>query len=609
MKKWIWFFVIGLICRNFFIEGIVQGANERNNETEISYQRLTNVEVDTISAQESKVIISLTGPVKYHCFKITKPLRLVVEMTDTLHNWSKKEIEVGDTLIKRVRSAQFQNEPIKISRVVLDLKRKVSCKDKMDEVTNKIILTVTSEGERAENEIIKNESEKIKAQQKVVKAKKKKSKIVRKEIKREEKRDEKIFPSISKEIVSLDFNEADIRDVLRILAIKGGVNIVYGDDVKGTITIHLKNVPFDDGMNMILKIRGLVIHRISENILRVITPESLAEERSKAVTFTKIFTLNYSTAKEMKGELESVKPQGAQTVIGVDDRTNKLIVTATPEILEDITLLIKKLDVKPAQVLIEARIMKVRRTDVGGLGVDWSFTQSFTSTSSGETSVVGEAAEPGKSIIQGGGVVSLAGQPAGSSTGKGTGFSAPYLGGGVVSFGMIADEMALNVALSALVEKGKSKVLACPKVATLNNQRARILIGQRVPYTTTRVDTSGVATQSTEFIDVGTRLLVTPTINIDKRITLNIKPEKSTLDEWKAAGPVIGTQEVETTVLVKDGETIVIAGLIDDKDIASDTKVPLLGDIPLVGFLFKKKTWDKERDELLIFLTPHIMDE
>ena len=593
MKKLVWFCFLGMIC-GLFIKSNVLGINEE----EVSYQQFTNVEVETISADESKVIIALTGPVKYHCFKITKPLKLVIQMTNTLHNFPKKEIEeTGDALIKRVRSAQYQDKPIKITRVVLDLKEKVSYKSEMDNVTNQLVLILTREDKKT---VKKGTVKKPLLIRKTKKIKKKKT------VKR--RREEGVFPSISKQIVSLDFNDADIRDVLRILAVKGGINIVYGDDVKGRVTIHLDDVVFDDAVTMILKIKGLVMKRVSKNILRVITPEILAQERSKAVTFTKIFTLNYGVAGDVKGELDALRAKGAQTIIGTDTRMNKLIVTATPEELENIEMLIKNLDVKPAQVLIEAKIMKVRRSDVGGLGVDWSFTKTFTDNAD-RTDVIGEAMAPGKSTLQGGTVVDLSGQPVTGATGAGTGVSFPVLGGGVVSFGSIANEMALNLALSAMQDKGKSKILACPKVATLNNQEARILIGQKVPFVTTRVDASGVATQTTEFIDVGTRLVVTPTINIDKMITLKIKPEKSSVDEWRDAGPVISTQEVETTVLIRDSETIVIAGLIDDKDIAQDTKVPFLGDIPLIGYLFKKKTWDKERDELLIFLTPHIMYE
>ncbi|MCK4533504.1 type IV pilus secretin PilQ, partial [bacterium] len=427
--------------------------------------------------------------------------------------------------------------------------------------------------------------------------------------KKTSKKDDQGFPLISKQIVSLDFNEAEIRDVLRVLAVKTGVNIVYGDDVIGTVTIHLDDVPFDDALSMILKIKGFVIQKVSEKIFRVITPELLSQERNKAVTFTKIFTLNYGTAEDIKTQLAEMKGSNSQTIIGTDTRTNKLIVTAIPEVLENFERLIKNLDVKPSQVLIEAKIMKVRRSDVGGLGVDWSFTKTLSDVGSDRTDVMGEAVAPGKSIMEGGSVVDLSGQPVTSATGAGTGVALPVLGGGVVTFGSVSDRMAINLALSAMQDKGKSKVLACPKVATLNNEEARILIGQKVPFVTTRVDASGIATQTTEFIDVGTRLVVTPTININKMITLKIKPEKSTVDEWRDAGPVISTQEVETTVLIKDGETIVIAGLIDDRDINQNTKVPFLGDIPLLGYLFKKKTWDKERDELLIFLTPRIMYE
>ncbi|MCK4532339.1 AMIN domain-containing protein, partial [bacterium] len=255
MKKMVWFCVIGMVC-GIFIKSTVQGTDE---EKEVSYRQLTSVRMETVSDDKTKLIISLNGRIKYHCFKITKPLRLVIELTNTLHNWEQKEIEdTGDSLIKRVRSAQFQNEPIKISRVVLDLKDKVSYKSELDDITNQLVVTLTREAKKT-------------AKKKIAKISPKKKKIKERTTKKTAKKEEGVFPSISKQIVSLDFNEAEIRDVLRILAVKSGVNIVYGDDVSGTVTIHLDDVPFDDAVSMILKIRGLVIQKVSGNIFRVIT--------------------------------------------------------------------------------------------------------------------------------------------------------------------------------------------------------------------------------------------------------------------------------------------------------------------------------------------------
>jgi hypothetical protein len=170
-----------MVC-GIFVKSNVQGMDE---EEEISYRQLTGVRVETISEDTTKLIISLSGPVKYHCFKITKPLRLVIEMTNTLHNWSQKEIDdIGDSLINRVRSAQFQNEPVKISRVVLDLKDKVSYKSELDDITNQLVLTLTREGKKP-------------AKKKIAKMSPKKNKVKVRKTKKTSKKDDEGFPLIS----------------------------------------------------------------------------------------------------------------------------------------------------------------------------------------------------------------------------------------------------------------------------------------------------------------------------------------------------------------------------------------------------------------------------
>jgi type II secretory pathway component GspD/PulD (secretin) len=161
--------------------------------------------------------------------------------------------------------------------------------------------------------------------------------------------------------------------------------------------------------------------------------------------------------------------------------------------------------------------------------------------------------------------------------------------------------------LSALAQKGLSKLLSNPKVTTVNNKEAKILVGQRIPYTTTTVTNTG-STQMTQFLDVGVKLTVTPTINADRKITLVVHPEVSLFVRADAAGPVVGTREANTTVIVNDAETVVIGGLITEQDIKQGTQVPLLGDIPIIGHLFKRQFDTKSRTELLVFLTPQIVE-
>jgi len=170
----------------------------------------------------------------------------------------------------------------------------------------------------------------------------------------------------------------------------------------------------------------------------------------------------------------------------------------------------------------------------------------------------------------------------------------------------VSNQTRITGILSALAQKNLSKLLSDPKVTTLNNKEAKILVGQRIPYTTTTVTTAG-STQSTNFLDVGVKLTVTPTINVDHKITLVVHPEVSLFVRTDAAGPVIGTREATTTVIVNDGETVVIGGLITDQDMKQGEQVPLLGDLPIIGHLFKHDYKSKARTELLVFLTPQIV--
>ncbi|MEI8217739.1 MAG: type IV pilus secretin PilQ, partial [Elusimicrobiota bacterium] len=417
---------------------------------------------------------------------------------------------------------------------------------------------------------------------------------------------------LSKKLITFDFEEADIRDVFRILAVKSGINIIYGPDVAGTLSLRLDNVAFDKAFSTILAIKGLVSIDEGPGILRVVTTQKLSEERAQAVTFTKIFPLNYAKADEIKSNLDSIRSaEGRRGSISVDPRTNSLIVTDTPEGFISLTAIIGELDRKPAQVIIEAKIVEVVLNKSLDMGIQWQYANTVKNDSNiqiyngGSQAATSNNAQ-GPNAVQGANIVTPLSTIQG---GTGVTFPASAVSGQIssIAFGLVANETRLTGILTALAQKGLSKLLSSPKVTTINNQEAKIMVGQKIPYTTTTVSVSGT-TQQTNFLDVGIKLTVTPTINSDQKITLNVHPEVSLYVRSDPAGPVIGTREAITTVIVNNGETVVIGGLITDEDRKSATMVPLLGDLPIIGHLFRQDIKSKDRTELLVFITPQIIN-
>ena len=414
--------------------------------------------------------------------------------------------------------------------------------------------------------------------------------------------------------ISFDFEGADIRDVFRVLSLKSGINIVSGEDVQGTITMSLNNVPFDTAFYTILSLKNLVAQETGPNIIRVETPQQIAFERERDVTFTKVFPLNYAKADEIRSDLESIKQsEGRKGGISVDKRTNSLIVTDTIEGLQQDERIIADLDKKPEQVIIEAKIVEIDLNKSFDLGVQWQYagTAGDPNVTVGATqnhvvadndSVLGPNAAIGANAINPTNVKNAV------TGGTGVSFPASAVNGQLssIAFGLVANGNRLSMILSALEQKGLSKTLSSPKVTTISSREAKILIGQKIPYTTTTVSL-GQVTQQTDWIDVGIKLTVTPTINANQKITLEVHPEVSLYIAQLAAGPEISTREAQTTVLVNNGETVVIGGLITDEDQKTYSQVPLLGDIPVLGAFFKRNQRSKTRTELLVFITPQIV--
>ncbi|OGS17873.1 MAG: hypothetical protein A2219_01695 [Elusimicrobia bacterium RIFOXYA2_FULL_50_26] len=585
------------------------------------------VTLDKVSVNDNSVVVSLSGETKYHAFKIENPPRIIIEFTNTELNLKQKNIEVDGKTIKRIRGGQFQNDPVKIARVVLDMNSmaEYQLNGKGTRVTltlNPGDSTTTSTAGKSDLAENKKQEEPVKAA--TIAATPKTTVAPRSTMAKpvesapasinsqREAAASNMKIQLPKKLVTLDFQDADIRDILRILSIKSGINIIYASDVTGTVSIHLEDVPFDKAFETILAIRGLVSQVQGPNILRVATPQKIADERSQAVTFTKIFPLNYAKAEEVKLNLDSIRnAEGRKGNISIDARTNSLVVTDTPDGLISVEQVISELDLKPPQVIIEAKLIEVILTDNFDLGIQWQYASSAYNERNVSIAIGGTEASTGDSSMGTGATVggSVIRPLTTAEGGTGVSLNASPVEGqiGSIAFGIMIDNNVLTGILSALSQKGLSKILSNPRVTTINNQAAKILIGQRVPFQTTTVS-NGVSQASTQWQDVGIKLDVVPTINTDQRVTLKIKPEVSLVTALSAAGPIIASRQADTTVMVKNGETIVIGGLIREEDRKLGTQVPLLGELPIIGHLFRRDVNTKERSELLVFITPQIID-
>lgn len=445
-----------------------------------------------------------------------------------------------------------------------------------------------------------------------------------------------IMGRLPRDPVTLDFDNTDVRDVIRLLATKANVNIIYGADVTGTLTLHLTDVPFNEAFRSVLMMTGLTTIQIGDSILRILTPAQMTRaQASQAQTLaTKVIPLSYAKAAELVTAVNQIRQgEGRMGMALADPKTNSLVVTESVEGLSQTERIITQLDQRPQQVLIEAKLVEVGLNNSLHYGIQWDYTQVDQGRLGGQlgTNTIGTTAGPGASAtnipVIGGTAVNgirpfdnnatntslITGGQGQGHLGRGTGVGLPASQiFGAMTLGRITNNYFINATLTAAAAQGKVKVLSDPKIATINNVPANINVTTQIPYVTSNVASTGVQTQTVSYAVTGIQLAVTPTINADGRITLQINPNVSQPSATAAASavtgaPAIDSRSANTTVVVKDGETIVIGGLISDSVSNQVAKIPILGDIPILGWLFKKKSVVRNRAELLIFVTPKIL--
>lgn len=405
--------------------------------------------------------------------------------------------------------------------------------------------------------------------------------------------------------ISLDFTDAPTRQVLQIIAQANGFNLVVSDDVEGNISIVLKDVPWQQALDTILKIKGLD-QRIDGNILLIGPAETLfmqdklrqeaqVSEQALAPILTQTLQINYARATDLVGLLHS---EGHSTLtergsVSVDQRTNQLIVADTDASFQKVKTLIKKIDVPVKQVLIESRMITVRDNLDQQLGLRWGLSDNTGSSLIGgsiEGIVLGsEATLPDRFNIN----LPIA-QPAGRVG---------------VQIARILDGRILDLELSALEAENKGEIIATPKILVANQSEAYIEQGTEIPF----VQANENGALSVEFKKAVLSLRVTPHITPEEKIILNLVITQDTRGDivQTSTGPAVAidTQEVSTQVLVNNSETIVLGGIFQQNTAEVVTQVPFFGKLPLVGKLFRSKQRLREKRELLIFVTPQILEE
>ncbi|WP_353142717.1 type IV pilus secretin PilQ family protein [Acinetobacter pragensis] len=416
--------------------------------------------------------------------------------------------------------------------------------------------------------------------------------------------------------ISLDFQDIEVRRVLQLLADFTGINMVASDTVQGNITLRLKDVPWDQALDIVLKTKNLDKRRNGNVIWIAPVAELIKSEDDEAKAIaqsiklapiqTEYIQLSYAKSsailklledsRDSKGAasngtagssslaLESLlSPRGS---VVSDNRTNTLIVNDTAQNIDKVRKMIDLLDVAVKQVMVEARIVTAQTDFSRSLGVNWGLQRNNPSLSAGSngSNVWGGEYSPSFDL----------GVDLGTAT------------AGTFNFGLLKiSDFMLDLQLTALQSDGHGEVLSAPKVLTGDKQKAIILRGDQIPYQSWSAEGGTV----TSFVDANLKLEVTPSITPDGKVQMELKVNKDTVGALTSAGYLINTNKLETNVLVGDGETVVLGGIFDDIKQNEYEKVPFFGDLPIVGNLFKNSVKTNSQTELLIFVTPRIVND
>jgi type IV pilus assembly protein PilQ len=437
-------------------------------------------------------------------------------------------------------------------------------------------------------------------------------------------------PVYTGERLTLNFQDIETRAVLQLLADASGQNIVVSDSVTGNVTLRLQNVPWDQALDIVLRTKGLD-KRKQDNVI-IVAPQAELAAREKAELAahkdvqelaplrSEYLQVNYAKAADMaaliKGQTNSLlSPRGS---VAVDARTNTLLLQDTADRLSDIRRLVATLDIPVRQVLIESRIVIVNNDFERQIGSVFGWTNVQRNGQNGLVTTTGSAAGTdqiiGSALTSGTGTGSVyppISTPTGSTAANRYNVNLPVGSpAGSWALGILGNNFIVDLELSAAQAETQANIIATPRVITANQKQAMIKQGIEIPYQQSA--SSGATT--IQFKDAVLSLQVTPQITPDNRIILDLDVRDDAVGTVVVASggvnvPSIDTREITTQVLVNDGQTVVLGGILQTTQREDDTKVPYLGDIPILGHLFKTTDHTDDKDELMIFITPKIVRE
>jgi len=562
--------------------------------------RVTDISV-VPSGDRTQVTIVTDGPISYDKFLLTDPMRVVIDLGDALHALPATDFAVSRGGVNSIRTSQYKAPPDGIVRIIVDVNGELMNYSTSLEADNRLVLvletdpagtpftvwnassqqveTVVSGGtvpplsnptmgtlQGTEHSMVATQGIQVSEPNRFV---------------------DDGFPvewnGTGGRRITIDVVDAEIRTVMRSISDVSGMNIVIPESFQGTVTARLRNIGWRDALQAILDSQDLMATMSGANTIRIMKREdfyteinqmavSSSERENLQDLLTEVFIIRYAQAEQIQNATMSVLSERGQ--ISIDARTNSLIVSDIPRKLNEIGRLLPILDSPTAQVMIEAKLVEIDATASREFGIDWS------AGNLGRTDVLTHG---------------------GISTTLGVGDPT-----GTVQFGHITDIMDVNATVSFLEQENRAHILSEPRIAICDNMTGRVLSGKQVPLTLQDADGNSYV----QLYDVGVSLEVTPHINANNNVTLELHPIVSDLSGEATAQdqPIILTQEATTTLMIDDGATAVIGGIMRSKTTELEKRVPILGHIPLLGdWLFTYTSTVEETSELVIFVTPHII--